>query len=134
MARDSHFRLPALRRLALPPLVERELRSGARRPLFYWLRGLLALDESVRLAFLNGDEKKVLVVTSSGRPSSVAAPAGYEMEVLSVDEFARHAADRSPSLEAYLSRGVDLLGRREDVIWRRIEAAGYQVRKEQGVP
>ena len=43
MARNTHFRLPALGRLALPPLVERELRAGARRPLFYWLRGSLAL-------------------------------------------------------------------------------------------
>ncbi|MGO8928947.1 MAG: ABC transporter permease subunit [Limisphaerales bacterium] len=43
MARNFHLRLPALRHLALPPLVERELRAGARRPLFYWLRGLLAL-------------------------------------------------------------------------------------------
>jgi ABC-type transport system involved in multi-copper enzyme maturation permease subunit len=29
--------------MKLPALVERELRSGARRPAFYWLRGLLAL-------------------------------------------------------------------------------------------
>ena len=43
MARNTHFRLPVLRGLALPPLVERELRAGARRPLFYWLRGLLAV-------------------------------------------------------------------------------------------
>ena len=43
MARSFHRLLPALRRLALPSLVERELRAGARRPLFYWLRGLLAL-------------------------------------------------------------------------------------------
>jgi MFS family permease len=43
MAHSTHFRLPAFGRLALPPLVERELRVGARRPLFYWLRGLLAL-------------------------------------------------------------------------------------------
>ncbi len=43
MARNTHFQLPALGRLVLPPLVERELRAGARRPLFYWLRGLLAL-------------------------------------------------------------------------------------------
>jgi hypothetical protein len=43
MARNFHFRLPALGRLVLPPLVELELRAGARRPLFYWLRGLLAL-------------------------------------------------------------------------------------------
>src|ERR1017187_4358753 len=43
MTRNTHFRLQALRRLVLPPLVEQELRAGARRPLFYWLRGLLAL-------------------------------------------------------------------------------------------
>ncbi len=43
MSRSTHFRLPALGRLVLPPLVERELRAGARRPLFYWLRGVLAL-------------------------------------------------------------------------------------------
>lgn len=29
--------------MMFPPLVERELRAGARRPAFYWLRGLLAL-------------------------------------------------------------------------------------------
>jgi ABC-type transport system involved in multi-copper enzyme maturation permease subunit len=29
--------------MSLPPLIERELRAGARRPAFYWLRGLLAL-------------------------------------------------------------------------------------------
>jgi hypothetical protein len=43
MSHSTHFRLPALGRLALSPLVERELRAGARRPLFYWMRGLLAL-------------------------------------------------------------------------------------------
>ena len=43
MALDLLSWLPSLRHLVLPPLVERELRAGARRPLFYWLRGLLAL-------------------------------------------------------------------------------------------
>jgi hypothetical protein len=43
MAHSFHRLLPAFQRLAMPPLVERELRAGARRPLFYWLRGLLAL-------------------------------------------------------------------------------------------
>src|ERR1035441_2690010 len=43
MSRNTHFRLSAIGRLALSPLVERELRAGARRPLFYWMRGLLAL-------------------------------------------------------------------------------------------
>ncbi len=48
MARNYHFRLPALRRLVLPPLVERELRTAARRPVFYWLRGLVALALSLQ--------------------------------------------------------------------------------------
>ena len=43
MSLNTRLRLPALGRLVLPPLVERELRAAARRPLFYWLRGLLAL-------------------------------------------------------------------------------------------
>jgi hypothetical protein len=43
MSPNTHLRIPALGRLALPPLVERELRADARRPLFYWLRGVLAL-------------------------------------------------------------------------------------------
>ena len=96
-------------------------------------RGLLALDESVRLAFLNPQENKLLVVTSSGRPPAVSLP-GYSIEVMSVDEFLRLTAERASSLDLYLVDGVDLLGRREDVIWRRIEAAGYEVRKGQGVP
>ena len=43
MARNSHFRLPALGHLTRSPLLERELRASARRPLFFWLRGVLAL-------------------------------------------------------------------------------------------
>jgi hypothetical protein len=43
MARDLHLRLQALHHLVFSPLVEREIRAGARRPLFYWLRGLLAV-------------------------------------------------------------------------------------------
>ena len=48
MARNSHFPLPALRHLARPPLVERELRTAARRPVFYWMRGLVALALSLQ--------------------------------------------------------------------------------------
>jgi len=37
-------------------------------------------------------------------------------------------------LNPYLVRGADVLGRREDVIWRHIAAAGYDVKKGEGVP
>ena len=50
------------------------------------------------------------------------------------EEFARALAGSPDALEPFLSQGVDLLGRREDVIWRRIEAAGYSIPKGKGVP
>jgi hypothetical protein len=43
MSRTSHRRLPLRGFLGRSPLLERELRGSARRPLFFWLRGLLAL-------------------------------------------------------------------------------------------
>jgi hypothetical protein len=36
-------------------------------------------------------------------------------------------------LAPFLSTGVDLLGRRDELIWRRIESAGYNVSKGRGV-
>jgi hypothetical protein len=98
------------------------------------LRGALALDESVRLVFLNRLENRVLVVTTSGRRPNWGEPGVFQMDVMSTDEFTRALAGNREVLEPFLSGGVDLLGRREDVIWRRIEAAGYQVEKDKGVP
>ncbi len=43
MSQVAQLRIPFLGPLALSPLVERELRAGARRPSFFWLRGVLAL-------------------------------------------------------------------------------------------
>ena len=57
----------------------------------------------------------------------------YAVEIMTSEELAQALSVRASSLEPYLVRGVDLLGRREDVIWRRIEAAGYTVQKGRGV-
>ena len=98
------------------------------------LRGLLSLDESVRLAFLCEAEGRALVITIGGKRPSVTVPGPYAMDVMSSEEFSRTLSDNPQSLEPFLARGVDLLGRREDLIWRRIEAAGYAVKKGKGVP
>jgi hypothetical protein len=98
------------------------------------LRGLLACDEAVRLAFLGASEGRVLVVTPDGTPPSVAAPGPFSIEAISTEDFCRALTEKRASLEPFLVRGVDLLGRRDDVIWRRIEAAGYAVEKKKGVP
>ena len=98
------------------------------------LRGLLALDESVALAFLREEDGRLLLVTSGGRRPDAADETGpFEVEVMGLDDFMKALAERSASLEPFLRQGVDILGRREDVIWRRIEAAGYNVEKGKGV-
>ena len=98
------------------------------------LRGLLTMDPSVRMVFLNESEDRVLVVTIGGEPPDLAGPQRCTIETMSLEEFARLLSEDPERLEPFLARGVDLLGRREDVIWRRIEAAGYSVRKAKGVP
>lgn len=98
------------------------------------LRGLLACDEAVRQAFLCGSEARVLVVTLGGSRPAVAVPGPFSIEVISTEDFHRALVENRASLEPFLVRGVDLLGRRDDVIWRRIEAAGYAVEKKKGVP
>jgi DNA-binding transcriptional ArsR family regulator len=97
------------------------------------LRGTLAVDDTVRLLFHCENEPRVLVVTSGvRRPNLQVDP--FTFDVMTMEEFLRAVAERSPALEPFLVRGVDLFGRREDVVWRRIEAAGYSVGKGRGVP
>ena len=98
------------------------------------LRGLLALDPLVRMAFLNEAEGRVLVVTTGGEKPELAGPQPHAIETMSLQDFARVLSEDPERLEPYLARGLDLLGRREDVIWRRIEASGYSVKKGKGVP
>lgn len=97
------------------------------------LRGTLAADDDVRLAFLDGEARDVLVVTASSRRLSYTLPDGFRAEVMPSEEFVRAVGSRSSGLDRFLKTGVDILGRRDDVIWRRIEAAGYAVKKLEGL-
>lgn len=104
------------------------------------LRGHLALDEAVRLAFLSKSENRtesenrVLVVTVGEDGPACTAPDPYEIEVMTSEEFLAALTENPKTLEPFLGRGVDLLGRRDDVIWRRIETAGFSVEKGKGIP
>ena len=98
------------------------------------LRGELAIDESVELAFLCEAEGRALMVLSGDVRPGLAAPNGYTLEVMSMDAFERALAESPDELAPFLDRGVDLLGRRDDVVWRRIAAAGFHVEKGAGVP
>jgi DNA-binding transcriptional ArsR family regulator len=98
------------------------------------LRGVLGMDDCIRLLFLHEATERVLVVVQAGRRAALDCPGPYSVEVMASDEFIRALSEDRPLLDSYLREGVDLLGRREDLIWRRIEAAGYDVVKGEGVP
>lgn len=97
------------------------------------LRSRLAIEPGVRLAFLNVAESRLLVVAKAGQhPALEAAP--YAMESVDSETFIRWLGEKKETLQPFLVEGVDLLGRRDDVIWRRIEANGYSVLKGDGIP
>ncbi len=97
------------------------------------LRGTLSVMPAVRLAFLDESGTRVLLVPHPGEHIDWKPPAGLAAECLNSEAFREALANRDSLLDPYLTRGVDLLGRREDVLWRRIEAAGYSVAKGEGV-
>lgn len=121
---DMDFRLfPELRSMILKAVDRRDV-----------LRGMLALDPAVRCAFLHPTGERALLVASPGMRPGVAPPTGILFDMMTSDEFLQAVAEGDTALATYLNQGVDLLGRREDVIWRHIEAAGYTVEKGDGVP
>jgi DNA-binding transcriptional ArsR family regulator len=100
---------------------------------FERLRGALAFDPRVRLAFCIESESRVLAVTADGRSTDEAIPSQYHLETMSEEAFVRALSEDASAIDAYLREGVDLLGRREDLVWRRIEAAGYECAKGKDV-
>ena len=98
------------------------------------LRAAMALNEGVRLAFLNASQDQVLMVTRPGRDAMLPPSPEIEIENMTSEAFLDALTQQAEALRPYLQEGVDLLGRREDVIWRHIESAGYSVPKGDGVP
>lgn len=98
------------------------------------LRSIVAMDASVRLCFLAGDGARALVVGAGAVRPALPEVRGIAIETLTSNEFLDALRRNRAALDAYLREGCDLLGRREDVVWRRIDEAGYTVRKGEGVP
>lgn len=98
-------------------------------------RAELAVHFGVRLAFLSRFEDRALVV---GRPGLTSAsenlPKLVPVQWISSEAFLDGLENPESDWTEFLSEGTDLLGRRGDPIWRRIESAGYQVKKGKGVP
>jgi DNA-binding transcriptional ArsR family regulator len=98
------------------------------------LRGTLALEHAVRLLFLGAAEDQVLAVYRSDEAPALSLAGTMEVVWMSVSSFMEALSGSGETLKPFLEHGVDLFGRREDVIWRHIEAAGYIVAKGDGIP
>lgn len=98
------------------------------------LRAALAAEPEVKLAFLDGDAERVLVVGAGERRPPAPVDSEFDAKRMRHDAFVAALQTKEAWLAAYLRDGVDLLGRRDDVVWRRIEEAGYTVAKGKGVP
>lgn len=97
------------------------------------LRAFAAMERGVLLAILDESERRVLLVTEGATRLSRTVPGPYSVEVMPSEQFLELLAASPEKLAPFLEKGVDLLGRRDDLIWRRIESAGYNVSKGRGV-
>ena len=97
------------------------------------LRSELGAHPSVRQAFLNAASGRVLAVTNGEETPRLSLPEGYALQGMGAEAFAAAVARRAETIAPFLVEGVDLLGRRDDVLWRRIGRAGYEVQKAEGV-
>lgn len=99
------------------------------------LRAELCIHRSVELAFLNSKADRVLVVVDDdGEQNGFDDRGEFLVEVISRSNFIEELESKPKRLEVFLKTGKDILGRREDMIWRRIETAGFLVEKGQGIP
>ena len=97
------------------------------------VRGCVATDATVRQAFLGAKGGRVLLVCEDGQRPVGWKEDGFTFEVLACADFVRLLSESPERLEPYLVGGEDLLGRRDDILWRRIEDVGYNVAKRKGV-
>ncbi len=84
------------------------------------VRTILNTNKSVRLSFFNQERNEVIVVTTNGDvfPESIE---GIRLFILTTNEFVEKMEQKNPELINFLHGAVDLLGNREDFIWRIIE-------------
>lgn len=99
------------------------------------LRAEFSVEVATQLLFKNKRSEDVLLVTYDGvSPSAVERCTEFCIEVISSDAFLAFLKNEPKRLHRFLKTGEDLLGRREDIIWRRIETAGFIVDKGKGIP
>lgn len=99
------------------------------------LRAALGMDRRAQLCFYNKRSGRVLLVMDDeATVPDLDEFESFKIEAIESSEFLSRLAHEPKSLHPFLKTGEDILGRREHVIWCRIEAAGFQVQKGKGIP
>lgn len=96
------------------------------------LRSVINNNKSVRLAFYNSDKNQVIVVTTNGDtfPESIE---GISVSVITTNEFTEKMEQKNSEWTSFLQEAVDLLGNREDFLWRIIENNKLNIPKGENV-
>lgn len=96
------------------------------------LRTSLNTNKSIRLILLNPDKNKVLIVTTNG-DSFPECVEGIPLSILTTNEFTEKMEQKDFELIDFLQGAVDLLGNREDFLWRIIENNKINIPKGENV-
>jgi len=96
------------------------------------LRSILNNNKSVRLVFYSPDKNQVLIVTTNGDtfPESIE---GISVSVITTNEFTEKMEQKNSEWINFLQATVDLLGNREDFLWRIIENNKLNIPKGENV-
>jgi len=102
------------------------------------LRAALATDSAVRQALFMPRARRLLVIAHGNQRPLRQTLASHTSQVMPAEGFAsalhgEAGGTAAQDIQPFLREGVDLLGRRDDVLWRRVAQAGYEVPKAQGV-
>lgn len=97
------------------------------------LRAILHTKDSVRLALLNKEENKALVVLNNGPIDLPEELENYKILYVDTQTFLEKINKNEPEMLSFLQNAVDLLGNREDLIWRSIEMIPIQIPKGEHV-
>ncbi len=96
------------------------------------LRATINTDKLVRLAFYNPKKNEAIIITSNGEtfPESIE---GVHISIIRTNTFTEKMEQRDIELITCLQESVDLLGNREDFLWRIIETTKLNIPKGENV-
>ncbi len=91
-------------------------------------------NENIRLAFLNPNSNEILIVLKNGDNSSLdVSKIHYSSKLLTTSQFTNLLESKSPEIIDFLKKSIDLLGNREDYLWRIIENMNLKIPKGENV-